>query len=105
MLGHFKTKHEIRDELNLNNTNPLPPCFDRDQCNTITNEYVVWFDEYHFNQDSGPPSLNNLQIRFPRDKDGNYDRNSATYNPKQSKPSYKYPEQDCFCFGIAKVKL
>ena len=104
-LGRFKNKNDIKNELNLTHDDILPSYFDPDQLKKITSEQVVWFDECHFDQDGGPPSLNDMQIRFPRDGNGVYSIGSNSYNKKQSRPSYKYPEQARFCFGVAKVKL
>ena len=58
----------------------------------------------HVDQDVGPISADNTQIRLPRNVDGLYTK-GAEYGPKMMKFAYKYAQQGQYCLGVTKVGL
>ena len=53
-----------------------PPWYDKEQLLSLTSTQLVFFDEVHIEQFSGPPvtsKLNGHNISFPRDKEENND--------------------------------
>ena len=49
--------------------------------------------------------FNDLQIRFRRDKHGQYDLSSDLIACRTFKESYKYANEARFCLGVVKVQL
>ena len=76
----------------------------------MTFTQIVFFDEAHIQQVSGPPvisKLNEHNIRFPIDEEGNIDVKNGKYDtdnqPKKS--TFKYEQEGGFCLGVAKIGI
>ena len=79
----------------------MPSCYDKSQ--------LVFFDEVHVKQVSGPPSTsrsNECNIVFPINEEGEVDVGRGVYNtnnqPKRA--TFKYEQEGRFCLGVAKVE-
>ena len=60
----------------------------------MTSTQIVFFDDVHIQQVSGPPmtsKLNEVNIRFPRDEEGNIDVKKGKYdtNNQPKKATFK----------------
>ena len=69
---------------------------------TITCARIVWVDEVHMEQHSGPLSGTGYQIRLRRDLHGKLYNVAGLYYA--TKKNYKYTGQTCFYFGVVTVK-
>ena len=70
----------------------------------LDNNQIGWWDEFHIEQQRGKVGNKMVQYAFKRDKQGNLCPN-GTYSKKLlTKTAYKYPEQGCLSFGVAKVR-
>ena len=51
--------------------------------------------------------LNEQNIRFPRDKEGNIDVKNGEYDTKNQpkKATFKYEQEGRFCLGAAKIEI
>ena len=51
--------------------------------------------------------LNEHNIRFPRDEEGNIDFKSSKYdtNNQPKKATFKYEQEGRFCLGVANIKV
>ena len=75
----------------------------------MTSTQLVFFDESHMQQVSGPPvtrKLNEDDTRFPRDEEGNINVETGEYdtNNQPKKATFKYEQEGRFCFGVANIK-
>ena len=60
-----------------------PSWYDKEQITYLTSTHLVFFDEVHIQQVSGPPvtsKVNEHTIRFPRDEEGNIDLKNGEYD-------------------------
>ena len=60
-----------------------PSWYDKEQITYLTSTQLVFFDEVHIQQVSGPPvtsKVNKHNIRFPRDEEGNIDVKNGEYD-------------------------
>ena len=77
--------------------------YDKEQLPSMTSTHIVFLDEVHIPQVSGPPMTNNLNkvnIRFPRDEEkGKYDTNN-----QQKKSTFKYEQEGRFCLGVSNIE-
>ena len=86
-----------------------PSWQDKEQLPSLTSTKIVFFDEVHVQQVSGPNvtrRLNEDNIRFPRDEEWNIDvKNSKYYTKNQPKKStFKYEQEGRLCLGIADIE-
>ena len=75
----------------------------------MTSTQLVFFGEVHIQQVSGPPvtgKVNEHNIRFPRDEEGNVDVKNGLYgtNNQPKKSTFKYEQEGRFCLGEAKIE-
>ena len=70
----------------------------------IDSSQIGWWDECHIEQQGGKVGNRAYQYIFKRDKNGKLDENGTYRNAILTKASFKYPEQACFLFGVAKVQ-
>ena len=62
-----------------------PYWYDKEQITYLTSTQLVFFDEFHIQQVSGPPmtsKFNKHNIWFPRDEEGNIDVKTGKYDMK-----------------------
>ena len=76
----------------------------------MTSTQIVLFDEVHIQQVSGPPAtsnLNEINIRYPRDEEGNIDVKKGKYDTKYQpkKATFKYEQEGRFCLSVAKIEI
>ena len=86
-----------------------PSWYDKEQLPSLTSSQLVFFDGVHIRQVSGPPvtsKVNEHNIRFPRDEEGNIDVKNGKYdtNNQPKKATFKYEQEGRFCLGVAKIK-
>ena len=87
-----------------------PSWYDKEKILSMTSTQLVFFDEVHIQQVSGPPVANKLNehnIRFPRDEEGNIDIKTGKYdmNNQPKKATFKYEQEGRFCLGVAKIEI
>ena len=71
-----------RDEVKISHE---PSWYDKEQLPFLTYTQIVFFNEVHIQQVSGPPvtsKVNEHIIRFPRDEEGNIDVKTGKYDMK-----------------------
>ena len=59
-----------------------PSRYDKEELLSLTSTQIVFFDEIHIQHICGPPvksSVNEHNIRFPRDEEGNVDVKNGQY--------------------------
>ena len=64
-----------------------PSWYDKEQLPSLTSTQVFFFDEIHVQQVCGPPVkilVNEHNIWFPRDEEGNFDVKNGQYGTKKS---------------------
>ena len=86
-----------------------PSWYDKEQLPYLTLTQLVLFNEVHIQQVSGPPvtsKVNEHNIRFPRDEEGNVDVKNGIYgtNNQPKKATFKYEQEGRFCLGVAKIE-
>ena len=74
-----------------------PSWYDKEQLPSLTSTQLIFFDEFHIQQFSGPPTtskLNDHNIRFTRYEEGNIDVKSGKYDTdnKPKKATFKYKQ-------------
>ena len=79
----------------------VPSCYDRNQLLSLKYAQLVFFDEVHVKQVSGPPTtsrLNDYNVLFPRDREGKVDLERGVYetNNQPKKSTFKYEQRDNF---------
>ena len=84
-----------------------PSWYDKEELPSLTSTQLVFFDEIHIEQMCGPPvtsSVNEHNIWFPRDEEGNVDVKNGPYgtNNQPKKATFKYEQEGRFCLGVAK---
>ena len=60
-----------------------PSWYDKEKLPSMTSTQLIFFNEVHIQQVSGPPvtsKLNEDNIRFPRDEEGNIDVKNGKYD-------------------------
>ena len=72
----------------------VPSWYDKEQLPSLTSTQLVFFGEFHIQQVIGPPKTSNLNqhnIRFPRDEEGNIDVKNGNYftNNKTKNNTFK----------------
>ena len=83
--------------------------YDKEKLPSLTSTQLVFFDEVHSQQVSGPPvtsKVNKHNIRFPRDEEGNIDVKNGEYiTSNQTKmATFKYEQEGRFCLFAAKIE-
>ena len=86
-----------------------PSWYNKEQLPSLTSTQIVFFDEVHIQQVSGPyvtSKLNEHNIRFPRYEEGNIDVKTDKYdtNNQPKKATFKYEQEGIFCLGVAKIE-
>ena len=86
-----------------------PSWYDKEQLPSLTSTQIVLFDEIHVQQVCGPPvtsKVNEQNIWFPRDEEGNVDVRNSEYGTKNQpeKATFKYEQEGRFCLGVAKIE-
>ena len=97
---YTREKVEIRHE---------PSWYDKEQLPSMTSTQLVFFDEVHIQQVSGPPMTSNFNehnISFPRYEEGKMDVKTGKYdtNNQPKKPTLKYEQEGRFCLGVANIE-
>ena len=72
-----------------------PSWYDKEQLSSMASTQLVFFNEFHVQQVSGPPvtsKVNKHNIWFPRDEEGNIDVKNGEYdtNNQPKKATFKY---------------
>ena len=72
--------------------------YDKEQLPYLTSTQLVFFDEVHVQQVNGPPitsKVNEHNIRFPRNEEGNIDVKNGEYdtNNQPKKATFKYEQE------------
>ena len=103
MCKTLKQEFFLKEGDKLNN---LPDYYKSSKLPNIEGCYnVVWFDEVHIAQQTGPPVDSQSYVyQFPRNKEGDIDIKNGTFAPKLFKPTFKYPKECRMCAGVAKIK-
>ena len=100
MLGRITKETLLKEEC----TYPLPPWYDPDLLPKIDDAQLVWYDEMHIKQKVGLNIHADLQIRFPRNANGDYDSTSSSIAAPAYQAIFKYSQEARFCLGVAKIK-
>ena len=84
--------------------------YDKEQLLSLTSTQPVFFDEVHIQQVSGPhviTKLNEHNIRFPRDEEGNIQVKNGKYdtNNQLKKSTFEYEQEGMFYLGAAKIEI
>ena len=95
-----------REEVEIRNE---PSWYDKEQLTSLTSTQLVFFNEIHVQQVFGPPVtslLNEHNIRFPRDEEGNVYVKNGQYgtNNQPKKATFKYEQEGRFWIGVAKIQ-
>ena len=74
-----------------------PSWYEKKQLPSLTSTQIVFFNEVHIQQVSEPPvtsKVNEHNIRFPRDEEGNIDVKNGKYdtNNQPKKATFKYEQ-------------
>ena len=74
-----------------------PSWYNKEKLPSVKATQLVFFDEVHISQASEPPvtrKLNEHNIRFPRDEEGNIDVKTGKYgtNNRPKKATFKYKQ-------------
>ena len=85
-----------------------PSWYDREQLTSMKSTQLVFFSEFHIQQVSVPHMTSNVNehnIRFPRDEEGNIDVKTGKYdtNNQLKKSTFKYEQERRFCLGVSKI--
>ena len=86
-----------------------PSWYDKEQLTSLKSTQLVFFDEFHIQQVSGPPlssKVNEHNIIFPRDKEGEIDVKTGKYdtNSQPKKSTFKYEQEGRLCLVVTKIK-
>ena len=86
-----------------------PSWYEKEQLPSLTSTQLVFFDEVHIQQVSGPPvkrNLNEHNIQFPRDEEGNIDDKKGKYekNNQPKNSTFKYEQEGRFFPCLANIK-
>ena len=86
-----------------------PSWYDKKKLPSLTSTQLVFFNEIHFQKVCGPPvtsKMNEHNIRFPRDEEGNVDVKNCQYgtNNQPKKATFKYEQEGRFCLGVANIE-
>ena len=78
-----------------------PSWYDKEELLSLTPTQLVFFDEIHIQQMFGPSVtslVNEHNIRFPRDEEGNVDVKNGQYgtNNQPKKATFKYEQERRF---------
>ena len=95
-----------RDEVEIRHE---PYWYYKEKIPSLTSTQLVFLDEVHIQQVSGPPvtsKLNEDKIRLPRYEEGNIDVKNGKYdtNNQPKKATFKYEQEGRFCFVVANIK-
>ena len=85
-------------------------CYDKNQLPSLTSTQIIFFDEVHVKQVSGPPTtsrVNEYNVLFPRNEEGKLDVKRGVYetNNQPKKATFKYEQGGRLCLGVAKVEI
>ena len=83
--------------------------YDKEKLPSLTSTQIDFFDEVHIQQVSGPSVTSNLNehnIQFPRDEEGNIDVNTSKYDTdnQPKKATFKYEQEGRFCLGVSNTE-
>ena len=86
-----------------------PSWYDKEQLSSLTSTQLVFFDKIHVRQVCGPlvtSKVNEHNIRFPRDEEGNVDVKNGQYgtNNQPKKVTFKYEQEGRFCLSVSKIE-
>ena len=86
-----------------------PSWYEKEQPPSLTSTQLVFFNEVHVQQVSGPPvtsKVNEHNIWFPRNEEGNIDVKNGEYETenKPKKATFEYEQEGRFCLRAAKVE-
>ena len=86
-----------------------PSWYDKEQLPSLTSTQLVFFDEVHIQQVSGPPvtsKVNEHNIQFPIYEEGNIDVKNNKYDTKNQTKNvtFKYGQEGRFCIGVANIE-
>ena len=75
----------------------------------MTSTELVFFNDVHIQQVSEPPTtskLNEHNIRFTRDEEGNIDVKIGKYdtNNQPKKSTFKYKQEGRFCLSVSNIE-
>ena len=95
-----KEEVEIRHE---------PSWYEKEQLPYLTSTQLVFFNEIHIQQVSGPPRTSKVKkhnISIPRYEEGKIDVKTGKYdtNNQPKKATFKYEQDVRFCLGVSKIK-
>ena len=87
-----------------------PSWYDKEQLPSLKSTQLIFFDEVHIQQVSGPPvtsKVNEHNIWFPRDEEGNIYVKNGKYdtNNQTKKATFKYEQEGRFCLGVANIEI
>ena len=74
------------------------------QLPNLDKSQIGWWDECHIEQQGGKVGNRMVQYSFKRDENGNLSKDGEYSDELLTRTMFKFPEQGCFCFGVAKVK-
>ena len=86
-----------------------PSWYNKEQIPYLTSTQLVFFDEVHIQQVSGPPvtsKVNKHNIWFPRYEEGNIDVKNGEYDTKNQpkKSTFKYEQEGRSCLGVSNIE-
>ena len=86
-----------------------PSWYGKEKIPSLTSTQLLFFDEIHVQHFCGPPvtsKVNEHNIRFPRDEEGNVDIKNGQYgtNNQPKKATFKYEQEGRFCLGVANIE-
>ena len=87
----------------------VPSCYEKNHLPSLTSTELVFFEEVHVKQVSGPPTtsrVNECNVLFPRNEERKVDVKIGVYetNNQRKKATFKYEQEGLFCLGVAKVE-
>ena len=87
----------------------VPSCYYEEQLTSLISTQLVFFDEFHIQQVSVPPTtskLNEHAIRFIRYEEGNIDVKIGKYDTKNQpkKETFKYKQEVRLCLNVARIE-
>ena len=85
-----------------------PSWYDKGKLPSMTSTQLVFLDDVHIQQVSGPPvtsKVNEHNILFPRDEEGGIAVKTSKYDTinQPKKATFKYEQEGKLCLGGAKI--
>ena len=83
--------------------------YDKEQFPYLTSTQIVFSDEVHIQQVSGPTvtsKVNKHNIWFPRDEERNFDIKNGKYetNDQPKKATFEYEQEGSFCIDVSNIQ-